>query len=421
MNKEYTLIHPDISAGSGRASELIVELAKLYREGKCVDGAEIAAVVSVLTSEEILPNIAYRSLETSPIKRLCNEFSSFISKKVNPKDPFLVRFARDQGISQVSMYVGGLACATGALFAALSAAGVQGGEVITTSLNYMGVPNAILLAGATPRFVDIDEKSLCMDPVSVDKAICDKTKAILLTHVNRFVDIEPLYDLINKHGLDIPLIQDASLAIGSTLRGMPPGFINISKGGCTVFSLATSKTISGLGGAIICTNDSNFLNKVMTIAYQGASLTEPEVLEAHGANIKMNDINAAIATEMLKRRERIFSRRRELKALYDELLSSAVENGSIALQKIDDETVMTHYPILVDNRHALAQRLHDKYRITLGMWHAHHMQGIYSDCAAELPITESLSDRITFLPFHTKLTNEDVKYISSALLDELKR
>ncbi|MFH1830988.1 MAG: DegT/DnrJ/EryC1/StrS family aminotransferase [Pseudomonadota bacterium] len=420
MSKEYTLIHPDISAGKGRAGKLIEELAQLYRNGECEDGSEIAAVVSLLTSEDILSNITYQSLQSGPIKLLCDQFTAFITKNVNPQDQFLVRFAKEQSVNQIPLFVGGLASATGALFAALSAADVQGGEVITTSLNYVGVPNSIVLAGATPRFVDIDAKSLCMDPESVDKAINDKTKAILLTHVNRFVDIEPFYDIIKRRGLDIPLIQDASLAIGSTLRGMHPGFINIGKGGSTVFSLAISKIISGLGGAIFCTNDGGFLNRVMNIAYQGASLINPEELDTHGANIKMNAMSAVIAKEMLKRHEQIFDRRRKLKMLYDELLSSGVKDGSIVLQQVDDETVMTHYPILVKDRASLAKKLYEKYNIMLGLWHVLHMQGIYAGSKAALPLTESIKERITFLPFHTKISDEDAKYICKAVLEETK-
>lgn len=398
MSQNYPLISPDIDS----------------------NGPEIASLVGLLSSSEALPNIAYRVVEGGPLDLLGREFVTFLTESTSSQSSFLQRFAQEENLKDTNVYATCLSSATSGLYALLTALGVAGGEVITASLNYIGVPNAIVMAGATPRFVDVDERSWCMDPESTEKALTKKTRAVILTHLNCFADIEPFYDLLKRKGSAIPLIQDASLAIGSTCRSLRPGLVNIGHGGATVFSLATSKIISGLGGGIVAASDVSLLNRVFSIAHQGMSLTNPAMLEFHGANMKMNDMNAVIALEQLRKRERIFLRRRELKRLYDTLLAPAVAEGKMTLQEVGEEAVVTHYAILIKDRDRVARALYEKYHIELGMWFINHRQALYQGCAGVLPRTDALDGKLTFLPFHTKLSDEDVSFICRVLLEELE-
>jgi dTDP-4-amino-4,6-dideoxygalactose transaminase len=420
MSKEYTVISPDIDPGHGHTRTLIDELARSFREGSCEGGEEIAAVVALLSDENILPTIAFLPKQGGPIETLSRAFAQFLLEGTREPSSFARRFASDQRGKNLSFFIGGLGSATGALSAALLAAGATGGEVITASVNFLGVANSIMMAGAKPRFADIDPSTWCMDPTSVERVLSKKTKAIILTHFNRLVDIEPLYDLLSRRGLEIPLLQDASLAVGSTCQGLRPGLINVGPGGATVMSLATSKTITGLGGAIVATNDSAVLRRILSIAYQGMNFEDPRVLGGHGANIKMNDLNAAIALVRLGKREAIFEKRRQLKALYDECLAPLVKEGRIVLQDVGDEAVVTHYAVLLKDRDAISGKLYEKHRVQLGMWPSLHLQEIYSGCGGTLPVSASLADRLTFLPFHTKLEDDDVRSLCRALKTVLK-
>ena len=420
MTKEYTLIHPDIDPGRGRTRQLLDELISSWREGKNEGAAEIAAVVDLLSDTENLPAI-YRLQKGGLAERLSREFASFlVEMKGSP--PILKRVARDRGWKEVPLYVSCVGQATGALYAALAANKVSGGEVITTSLNYVGVVNAIILAGATPRFVDVDERTWCMDPDDVAKAITKKTRAIILTHLNQFVDLEPFYEILRGKGDDITLIQDASLAIGSTLNGMRPGLLNLGSG-VTVMSLTVSKPISGLGGAIITSHDFSLLERIITIAYQGIGIAGGGDCKSFGANLKLSGLNAAIALERLKRREEIFARRRQLRVLYNEGLLPLVEKGAVTLQDVGDEAVFAHYGVLVPDRESLAKALYERHRIQLGLWHVHHLQPIYREkfeaSKRKLPRSEGLAGKLTFLPFHTRLSDEDVSFICDVLVKEL--
>jgi dTDP-4-amino-4,6-dideoxygalactose transaminase len=284
----------------------------------------------------------------------------------------------------------------------------------------VGVPSAVVRAGARPAFVDVEEGSLCMDVGALEGAIGKDTRAVLLTHLNRFVDIEPIVDLFHRKGYEFPLVQDASLAVGSTLGGLRPGVINVGEGGFTVFSFATSKVITGLGGGMLVTNDGSLLERSISMAYQGMNLARIQKLDVFGANLKMNDMSAAIVLSRLAKRGDIFERRRALRLRYDELLAPLVEKGLVRLQEAGDEAVLTHYAALIDGRDELAARLLQKYGVHLAMWHVHHLQDLYKEYGAKLPVSERVADSFAFLPFHTKLTDEDVGRVCGALASELR-
>lgn len=420
MIKKISNIHPDIDRGRGRTRDLLDELLELYRSGKSEGADEMLAVVSMLSDDERLDGIPFFPQPGGAVERLSQAFVDFIVESVNPPSDFVKRVAEEKGWSQIPLQVSCLGSATGAIFAALRASDVCEGEVITTSFNYMGVLNAIMLAGAEPRFVDIDEKTWCMDPRSLEEALSDKTRAIVLTHVNRYVDLEPFYDILKKKGLDTPVIQDATLAVASRCRGLRPGLINLGDGGVTVMSLSHSKIFCGFGGAVFTTHDLDLLNRMITIGYQGVNFIDMMKLDEHGANIRTSDLNAEIALAQMKRRDEILKKRMVLKGLYDELLKPAVEDESVVLQDVGDEAILTHYGVLMSGRKKIAERLYYGQGITLKAWHAHHLQGIYSDFRCDLPVTESIAERFTMLPFHNSLTEEDVEFVCDKLIEAIR-
>jgi len=396
MKKEYTLIHPSIDSSA----------------------REIKAIVDLLSDQSELPNIAYRISEGGAVHRLTTAFTAYLSN-VSGMPEFATRIASERGYSEIPLFVSAVGSATGAIYASLEAAGVRGGEVITASHNYLGVVNAIKLAGATPRFVDVDASNWCMNSDEVRESINSNTKAVILTHLNRFVDIEPYYDIIEKGGLNIPLIQDASLAIGSRLGGIRPGIINVGEGGTTIFSLATSKCLTGLGGALLTAHDQKLLERIVAISYQGMDPTKPGEIVGGGVNFKMNDMNAVIAAEQIAGSDEILDRRRSIKEKYDELLSPMISAGKISMQDVGEDTIVTHLGVLIPDRDRIANKLYMDHGIQIGMWHACHMYSAYGDKKLSLPVTEALAGRASFLPFHTALTDDDIEFICESLSEVL--
>lgn len=411
---KYTLFHPAFDPPTGRAAESIGNFIKNRGEG----AGELAAIAEIFSNEELVPHVNYVNILGGPIYRLCQEFLAFLCSFKSVSNSILQTIEKKYGWKELPLSVCGIQSATTGIAATLMANGITSGEVITTSLNFLGVPNAVMLSGCTPKFVDVNPDTLCMDMASLEKAIGKETKAIVLVHFNQFVDLAPVYEILEKNKLDIPVIQDASLALGSTCGGLPAGLVNLGKSGATVYSFATSKILSGLGGAIIVSNNKELIEHIQSIEYQGMNYTDPDDLSTFGANFKMNDLNAAIVLEQLKKRDAIFEKRRKLKSWYDRELADIVDGGKVSIQKIAPEGIVTHYALLLPDRKAAARKMAEK-GVALGFWHTMHLQKIYRERfgtrPGTLPVTESLADRITFLPFHTKLTEKDVQFICKSL------
>lgn len=419
MPKAYSAFCPDIDPPRDRTAELIHELVQSWRDGTNAGAGEVAAAAAFLTDPHQLP-LTYNLLEKGPLGDFLTDFHQFLLETPSQPVPFVERIKAERGWQQIPLHIMGFASATGAIYSTLAAATVAGGEVITTSLNYTAVPNAIMMAGATPLFVDVDPATWCMDVGACSRAISPSTRAIVLTHVNRFADIEPFHDLFKRRGLNIPLIQDASLAVGSTRSGVRPGLINLGRGGVTVMSLTVSKVISGLAGAVAVANDPEFLWHAAEIAHQGIPFYDPTVITTFGSNFKMNAINAVLAHEQLRRRDRIFERRRILRAAYERHLKALVDAKRLALQDPGDEAVMTYFGVILPMaRDPVAKILQERHFVQTGIWHVHHQQKIFRLLLApkipRLPETDRIGPRLLFLPFHTMLTEEDVAAICQAL------
>lgn len=421
--KNHLLIHPDVDPPRRRTAELVDELARLWREGRLEGAGEIGAIADLFSTPDLLPDV-FKIAPGNPIHRFLLDALRFVQEGPGTPPAWLARIVQARGWEEIPLSVVGVGSATGALYAALASGGVAGGEVITASLNYVGVPNAAVMAGATPRFADIDPRTWCLDPASAARLVTKRTRAIVLTHLNAFADLEPWEELFERRGFDFPLIQDASLAIASTRGGVRPGLVNVGPGGVTIMSLTVSKILSGLGGAIAFANDPEALERVYTMAHQGVSEGDGAGIATFGTNCKMSALNAALAHEQFKRRDGIIGRRQELRLLYEQELAPLTEGGQLGLQALSDEDVVTHFGVLLPvPRKAIEQRLWEEHRVQLGMWHVHHREELYRSVfrcdGRRLPVTEEFADRLAFLPFHTMLEDEDVKAICGALAGEL--
>ena len=200
--------------------------------------------------------------------------------------------------------------------------------------------------------------------------------------------------------------------------------MNLGEGGATVYSFATSKILSGLGGAVVISHNLPLIERIRSVAYYGQNFRDMEEISSFGANFKMNDMNASIALAHFKRRDEIFAKRRSLQKLYAQKLSPLIEKGLITMQVATDETVITHLAVRLPQRNAVARHIFDNHRILICRWPALHLQRPYRDrfgCrSGTLPVTEVLDEEIAFLPFYDSLTEDDVTVICDALSKALE-
>lgn len=222
---------------------------------------------------------------------------------------------------------------TTALHLALLAVGVQpGDEVITVSHSYIATANSIRYCGATPVFVDIEPQTYNLNPVLIEEAITDRTRAILVVHqMGMPCDLKALVAIARQHKL--PIIEDAACAIGSEILwngqwekiGKPHGDI-------ACFSFHPRKVITTGDGGMITTNNSEWDKQFRLWRQHGMSVPDTVrhgakqvIFESYpmlGYNYRMTDVQAAIGREQLKRLPDIVARRRYLAERYRQALAN---------------------------------------------------------------------------------------------------
>jgi 8-amino-3,8-dideoxy-alpha-D-manno-octulosonate transaminase len=189
---------------------------------------------------------------------------------------------------------------TAAVTIALAAAGVGAGdEVIMPTFTFVASFEAIMMLGAIPILVDIDD-TLTLNPKAVESAITPKTKAIMVVQMcGSMGNMDALQSICNKHNL--LLIEDACQAIGGSYKGKPLG--SIGHLGC--FSFDFVKTITcGEGGAVITNNKDYYLNADHYSDHGHDHNGNDRGAETHpflGYNFRISELHAALGLAQIKR------------------------------------------------------------------------------------------------------------------------
>ncbi len=244
---------------------------------------------------------------------------------------------------EFAAYVGAAhACAvsscTTALHLALLVVGVRpGDEVITVSHSFIATANSIRYCGATPVFVDIQPETFNMDPVLIEDAITERTRAILCVHqMGMPCDLKAILEIAHRHSL--PVVEDAACAIGSEILwsgkweriGKPHGDV-------ACFSFHPRKLLTTGDGGMITTSNPEWDRQFRLWRQHGMSVPDTvrhgakevifESYLALGYNYRMTDIQAAIGREQLKRLPEIIARRRFLANRYRQLHAEGLGLG----------------------------------------------------------------------------------------------
>jgi dTDP-4-amino-4,6-dideoxygalactose transaminase len=213
-----------------------------------------------------------------------------------------------------------VACSNGtvALEIALIAAGVQpGDEVITSPYTFMATALACLTVGAVPVFADVEPGTHNIDPASVERAISDRTTAIMPVHIGgRPCDMNRLGDVAARRGLRI--VEDAAQAWTAAWCGKPVGAL----GTCGTFSFQSSKNLTAGEGGIVLTNDEEVFGRAWS--YHNCGRTPGGAWYEHaqpGLNHRMGELQAALLLAGLDRLPVQQERRRAaLRALESKLV-----------------------------------------------------------------------------------------------------
>ncbi|MFN0147326.1 MAG: DegT/DnrJ/EryC1/StrS family aminotransferase [Dehalococcoidia bacterium] len=315
---------------------------------------------------------------------------------------------------------------TTALHLALIGAGVgPGDEVICPSFTFIATANAIIHAGATPIFVDIDARSYNIDAGLVERAITPRTKAIMpVDQIGLAADIPAVRAIARKHGLRV--IEDAAPSLGSSVGEGRVG----SMADFTCFSFHPRKSITTGEGGAITTDDDAAADLLKRIRSHGASTSDlarhasgTTVIEEYpdlGYNYRMTDIQGAIGVVQMGKLEGIIGERRRLAARYNALLADCPQLGTPFEPAGHRHTYQSYCVRLGEGaspRQAIMDALAAKGIATRRGVMAIHLEPYYRSRypGLSLPVTEAATRETLLLPLFAGMTEDEQDEVVAAL------
>jgi dTDP-4-amino-4,6-dideoxygalactose transaminase len=318
-------------------------------------------------------------------------------------------------------------CANGtdALQIAMMALDLQpGDEVITPSFTYIATTEVVALLKLKPVFVEVDPKTFCMDPKALENSITSKTRAIIPVHLyGQSAPMEEIMQIAEKYKVHV--IEDNAQAIGSDYifsNGTRKKTGTIGTIGTTSFFPSKNLGCYGDGGAIF-TNDDTLANKLKMIANHGQSRRYYH--DVVGCNSRLDSIQAAILNVKLKNLDAYAKARRKAADYYDEAFGKQ-SKITTPFRAPYSHHVFHQYTLQLEgiNRDELNQFLGSKNIPSMIYYpvpaHRQQMFASFGSAQQSLPVTDWLTERVISLPMHTELEEEQLQYISSAVLEFAK-
>jgi dTDP-4-amino-4,6-dideoxygalactose transaminase len=306
---------------------------------------------------------------------------------------------------------------TDALLVALMALGIgSGDEVIVPTFSFFATAGSVARLGAVPVFVDVDPRTLMMDPAGVRAAITSRTKAVVPVHLfGACADMDVLTDL---GGAKIHIVEDAAQAIGAAYKGRPAGAL----GTCGCFSFFPSKNLGAFGDAgLVTTNDPALAARVRLLRNHGA---EPKYYHrAMGGNFRMDALQAAILRVKLPHLAAWTARRQANAVVYRELIGDAGLDAYVRLpfDPIDGTHIYHQFVIRAVDRDGLRAHLAAR---DIGTEVYYPVPFHRQECFAALghpldafPHADAAAAEVLALPIYPELTRTQQAHVVDAIAE----
>lgn len=322
----------------------------------------------------------------------------------------LASFERDFAAYCQVRYARGVANGTDALHLALRALGIgYGDEVITTAHTFIATAAAIVATGARPVFVDIDPDTYTIDPTMIERAVTDRTRAIIAVHLfGQPADMGPIKDIARRRGLYI--VEDAAQAHGAEYRGVRTGAL----GDVACFSFYPAKNLGAYGdGGAVTTNSAAIAERIERLRDHGRTThySHAEI----GFNSRLDALQAVVLQIKLRHLDEWNTDRRRAAEWYAaELAQSGIKTPFV-------RTGSTHvyhlYVIATNERDALRIKL-DEAGVATGIHYPLplHLQPALKHLGyrqGDLPCCEAMAARSLSLPMFPELTRDQVRRIAA--------
>jgi dTDP-4-amino-4,6-dideoxygalactose transaminase len=289
---------------------------------------------------------------------------------------------------------------TAALHLAVLAFGLEpGDEVLVPAYTFPATANVVALAGLRPVLVDVDPETMNLDPSRLE--VGKRTKLLLGVHL--FGRPLRLHELP-----DVPLLEDAAGALGARYRGRACGSLGVA--GCLSFHPRKIVT-TGEGGAVT-TNDDAFAAEVRLLRNHGWRSIVPADMPVPGLNYRLSDILCAVGIPQLARLDELLAARTRIAEGYSERLAHL----PVLLPAADAGDVhgWQAYVVQVDDRDRILAELRSQgIEAQIGTYSL-PLLAAYRD-QGEFPGARRVFERALALPFHTRLTEDELDRVAGAL------
>ena len=362
--------------------------------------------------------------------KIKNEVDTAIQEVID-NTAFINGKAVSDFITAMSAYSGSrhvIPCANGtdALQIAMMALDLQpGDEVITPSFTFIATTEVVALLRLKPVFVDVDPKTFCIDPAAIKKAITPRTKAILPVHLyGQAAPMEEIMQIAKEH--DLFIIEDNAQAIGSDYtfkNGQKKKTGSLATIGATSFFPSKNLGCYGDGGAIF-TDDDTLASRLKMIANHGQSRRYYHDLL--GCNSRLDSIQAAVLNVKLKSLDAYIAARRSAADYYDAAFN-AHPKIQTPYRAPYSHHVFHQYTLVLEgaDRNGLNEYLAGKNIPSMIYYpvpaHRQKMFAAFGSETASLPVTDRLTERVISLPMHTELDEEQLKYITTSVLEYVNK
>jgi dTDP-4-amino-4,6-dideoxygalactose transaminase len=350
---------------------------------------------------------------------------AFDSNWIAPLGPYVNRLEND--LSTVlggSIHVAALSSGTAALHLALVLLGIQPGDVvICQSMTFSASANPIVYMGATPLFVDSETDTWNICPQLLEKAIIEslkkgtKPKAIIVVHLYGMpAKMKELMEIASNY--DIPIIEDAAEALGSSYNGIACG----NFGQIGILSFNGNKIITTSGGGALLSVDPKIVERARFLSTQARESAPHYEHEVIGYNYRLSNICAAIGCGQLIELENRVAKRRHNFDLYYKVLSGIP--GVQFLHELNDAfsnrwlttILIDHVNFPLKSALECMEYLQGYNIESRPLWKPMHLQPVFKDAPSVLNgVSESLFKTGLCLPSGSNLSEDQVIWIANLL------
>ncbi len=362
--------------------------------------------------EEVIDTLRSGLIGTGPkTERLEREFADYLGRK---------------------HAIGTNSCTAGLHLGLLSLGIGRGDEVVTTPMTFVATVNSIIYVGAKPVFVDVEPDTVNIDPVRIEEAITERTRAIIPVHLyGHPCEMDRILDIARRHGLKV--ISDCAHAIEAEYKGKKVGSLGL----IDCFSFYATKNMTTGNGGMLVTDDDDIAQLVRSLRDHGMSsgawaryhtgeFQEYPMIHL-GYKYIMWDVQAALGLHQLRRLEQRHRKRLEVAAKYDAELQSLTNYVEVLHPRKQTKHAYHLYVVRLKgmDRNWVASEMEAR-GIGVGVhYRPVHLEPFYREryghSPGEFPIAEDTGARVLSLPFWPEMKKEEVLRVTETLGDIISK